>query len=94
MSIRLKHLQHQQYESWLRKVDDPDWCEHRYRDSKDSAMASAIRDLRDHAAIVEKLERKLAIYENGLKVTFGGFSEEDKAEFAAMDNPPAPEVQR
>lgn len=43
----LKHLQPAQYESWLRKVDDPDWYEHRYRDQKDHAMASAMRELRD-----------------------------------------------
>lgn len=43
----LKHLQPAQYESWLRKVDDPDWYGHRYRDQKDHAMASAIRELRD-----------------------------------------------
>lgn len=54
----LKYLQPAQYESWLRKVDDPDWYEHRYRDSKDRAMVSAIRELR--AALSELSELRNA----------------------------------
>lgn len=48
--LPLKYLQPAQYESWLRKVDDPEWVNHRYRDAKDNAMASAIRELRDARA--------------------------------------------
>lgn len=44
---KLSHLRPEQYESWLRKIDDPDWVHHRYRDAKDNAMANAVRDLRD-----------------------------------------------
>ena len=58
-AYRLKFLQPAQYDSWLRKVDDPDWCEHRYRDSKDSAMVSAIRELR--AALSQRAELLAAL---------------------------------
>lgn len=44
----LKYLQPAQYKSWLKKVSDPDWFDHRYHQGKeDRAMASAIRELRD-----------------------------------------------
>ena len=56
----LKYLQPAQYDSWLRKVDDPDWYEHRYRDQKDSAMASAIRELRDVLAQRKELLEALS----------------------------------
>jgi hypothetical protein len=43
----LKWLRPEQYQSWLKKVDDPDWYAHRYRTNKDRWMANAIRELRD-----------------------------------------------
>ena len=52
----LKYLQPSQYESWLRKADDPDWTEHRYRDSKDRALVSFARELRDCLATLDKAQ--------------------------------------
>ena len=54
----LKYLQPAQYESWLRKVDDPEWVEHRYRTPVDNAMANAIRELRDAFKRIEELENR------------------------------------
>lgn len=56
--IRLKYLIPAQYQSWCKKVDDPNWVHHRYRDAKDNAMASAIRELRDSRAQVERLTQE------------------------------------
>ncbi len=53
--IRHNHLQPAQYESWLRKINDPDWYEHRYRDSMDRAMVSAIRELVEVREIATEL---------------------------------------
>lgn len=44
---KLKYLRPEQYASWCRKVDDPDWTEHRYRTPEHRAMANAIRELRE-----------------------------------------------
>ena len=52
--IELKYLQPSQYESWLRKADDPDWYEHRYRDAKDRALVSFARELRDCIATLDR----------------------------------------
>lgn len=57
---RLKYLQPAQYASWLRKVDDPDWYEHRYRDAKDRAMVSAIRELREALAMLAQKDVEIA----------------------------------
>lgn len=58
-----KYLQPAQHGSRLKKIDDPDWCEHRYRDNKDRAMTSAIRELRNvlaqRAELLEALKELL-----------------------------------
>ena len=53
--IELKYLQPSQYESWLRKADDPEFTEHRYRDAKDRALISFARELRDCIAEIDRL---------------------------------------
>lgn len=68
----LKYLQPAQYDSWLKKVDDPDWYEDRYRDASDRAMTSAIRELRDvlsqRAELLEALKLYVDHFGDPLKV--------------------------
>ena len=58
MPYKLKHLPQEQYDSWLRRVDDAYWKSHPSRDGRDRAMANAIRETRDAIAQVAELEKE------------------------------------
>ena len=59
-SLPHRHLQPAQYDSWVRKANDPDWFGHRYRDSMDRAMVSAIRELMEVRELAAELYTALA----------------------------------
>lgn len=48
-----KFLQPEQWLSWQRKTHDPDWSEHRYRDSKDRVIMHFVGEV--EALLKEKL---------------------------------------
>lgn len=56
---RLKHLQPEQYESWLRKATDPEWDEERFgcstRSKPERAAAALALELRDALAVNQRL---------------------------------------
>ena len=55
----MMNLQPAQYASWLKKVHDPAWTTHRYRDAKDRTMMSAILDLEESLKETERLRKAL-----------------------------------
>ena len=54
----LKYLQPAQYESWLRKVDDPDVDRASIRHAKDNGNEMQFRELRDAFNRIEELENR------------------------------------
>jgi hypothetical protein len=74
--IQLKYLKPEQYSSWCKKVDDPEWTEHRYRDAKDKAMANAIRELRAAEAALSEAQRSMLKYEQNRLQDIDSLSEQ------------------